>query len=116
MRFCEEYGFSMFIISSWSEFLGIDLSKKKYTLWNKTDRYTKTVFEIIQPFAKYTIGISPHGDREYDIIKLQEGENKIIIIDDMDLSFLENKYTKYFFVGNGKFDYRQLRAIAQELE
>jgi len=98
-EFCIEDNFQIFIISSWSEFLDIDIENKRYVLTENRKgnfTYVNTVFKLIQPLAEFTIGMSPYGDREEDIKILGNQNNKVIIIDDIDLSFLENENVKYF--------------------
>jgi hypothetical protein len=79
-KFCIENGYKVFIISSWSCIINNDLTLKKYTY----DRLMKEWFDVIQQLN--IIGKDPFNDRILAMEVLLENDNKIICIDDLDMS------------------------------
>jgi len=79
-RFCIENGYKVFIISSWSRIINNDLTLKK--AWH--DSLMEEWFNVIKQLN--IISKDPFNDRILAIEVLLENNNKIICIDDLDLS------------------------------
>ena len=79
--FCEKCGFKIFITSSWSEVINDDLTLKE----NKVEKIHKELWKLIKNELPI-IGKDPFNDRILAIEVLLDNNNKIIVIDDMNLS------------------------------
>ena len=79
--FCKKYNFKVFITSSWSKVINDELTLKK----DKVEEIHKELWEIIKNELSI-IGKDPFNDRILVIEVLLDNNNKIIVIDDMDLS------------------------------
>lgn len=103
----QKYDMKVFITSAWYAILNLDngnLSLK----YHKENTNTSKQFNLINKYiGDYVIGLSC-GNRETDIKKLSI-DNKVVIIDDIDLNHLENDNCLYCRVRgfiNGNIGYK----------
>jgi len=78
-KFCDEYDYKVFIISSWSSFIMKNLELRK-----DIEEELKQYWNIIKELP--IIGKDPFKDRQLAMDVLLDNNNKIICIDDFDLS------------------------------
>jgi len=104
---CEKYNMKVFITSSWSMILTFENNILKLRYGIKENKPTTRQFKLIDKYiGEFVIGISC-GCRVTDIETLKPN-NKVIIIDDMDLEELESENCLYcrtrgFITGNHGF-------------
>ena len=86
----EKYNMKVFITSSWAHIIEIK-DKSLFLTSERNDVNTLLGFALLKKYIEnYIIGLSC-GDREKDIRKLQKEGNKIVILDDWKLQYLQDE-------------------------